>query len=83
MDRVEGWDGHVLWLKITQDEAKRNYERDQILESISVSRKYVVESKSVVYNTFNVQEIIKHIFWKGIRTWNNVPNLNCLLFYNL
>ena len=26
--RVEGWDGNVLWLKITEDEVKRNYERD-------------------------------------------------------
>jgi hypothetical protein len=25
--KVEGWDGRVLWLKITEDEVKRNYER--------------------------------------------------------
>ena len=25
---VEGWDSHVLWLKITEDEVKRKYERD-------------------------------------------------------
>ena len=28
--KVEGWDGHVLWLKITEDEVKRNYERDTL-----------------------------------------------------
>jgi hypothetical protein len=28
ISRVEGWDGHVLWLKITEDEVKKNYERD-------------------------------------------------------
>jgi hypothetical protein len=28
--KVEGWDGHVLWLKITESEVKRNYERDKI-----------------------------------------------------
>jgi hypothetical protein len=26
--KVEGWDGYVLWLKITEDDVKRNYERD-------------------------------------------------------
>jgi hypothetical protein len=30
ISRVEGWDGHVLWLKITEDEVKRNYERDTL-----------------------------------------------------
>ena len=24
---IEGWDGHVVWLKITEDEVKRNFER--------------------------------------------------------
>lgn len=28
--KVEGWDGNVLWLKITEDEVKRNYERETI-----------------------------------------------------
>ena len=26
--KVEGWDGDVLWLKITEEEVKRNYERN-------------------------------------------------------
>lgn len=30
ISKVEGWDGHVLWLKITEKEVKRNYERDLI-----------------------------------------------------
>ena len=30
MSKVEGWDGHVLWLKITEEEVKRKYERDLI-----------------------------------------------------
>jgi hypothetical protein len=30
ISKVEGWDGHVLWLKITEDEVKRNYERDTL-----------------------------------------------------
>ncbi|AFU60270.1 zinc finger C2H2 domain-containing protein [Candidatus Nitrososphaera gargensis Ga9.2] len=29
INKVEGWDGNVLWLKITEDEVKRNYERDR------------------------------------------------------
>jgi hypothetical protein len=28
--KVEGWDGYVLWLKITEDEVKRNYEREKM-----------------------------------------------------
>ncbi len=29
ISKVEGWDGHVVWLKITEDEVKKNYERDR------------------------------------------------------
>jgi hypothetical protein len=28
ISKVEGWDGYVLWLKITEDEVKRSYERN-------------------------------------------------------
>jgi hypothetical protein len=28
VSKVEGWDGHVLWLKITEQEVIRNYERE-------------------------------------------------------
>jgi hypothetical protein len=28
--KVEGWDGHVLWLKISEEEVKRNNERGAI-----------------------------------------------------
>jgi hypothetical protein len=28
ISKVEGWDGNVLWLKITEDETKSNYERN-------------------------------------------------------
>src|SRR5438067_10421483 len=27
--KVEGWDGHILWLKITENVAKANYQRDK------------------------------------------------------
>ena len=30
ISKVEGWDGHVLWLKITEKEVIRKYERDVI-----------------------------------------------------
>ena len=36
--KVEGWDGHILWLKITENEVKANYERDKIPDP---SRYYV------------------------------------------
>ncbi len=28
--KVEGWDGNVLWLKVTENEIKEKYERDKI-----------------------------------------------------
>ena len=30
VSKVEGWDGNVLWLKSTEDEVKRSYERDAL-----------------------------------------------------
>ena len=30
MNKVEGWDGNVLWLKATEDEVKSKYERDAV-----------------------------------------------------
>ncbi len=30
ISKVEGWDGKVLWLKITEDEVKAKYERDNV-----------------------------------------------------
>lgn len=30
ISKVEGWDGFVLWLKIEEEEVKKNYERDTI-----------------------------------------------------
>jgi hypothetical protein len=38
ISKVEGWDGFVLWLKITEEEVKRNYERETMPEP---SRYYV------------------------------------------
>jgi hypothetical protein len=31
--RVEGWDGRVLWLNVTEDEVKSSYERDRTPDS--------------------------------------------------
>ena len=28
--KVEGWDGHVLWIKVIESELKGNYERDKV-----------------------------------------------------
>jgi hypothetical protein len=38
MSKVEGWDGHILWLKITEEKVKRDYERGAIPDP---SRYYV------------------------------------------
>lgn len=31
MSRVEGWDGNVLWLKVTEEEVERNYQRSKTI----------------------------------------------------
>ena len=33
INKVEAWDGNVLWLKITENEVKEKYERDKIPDS--------------------------------------------------
>jgi hypothetical protein len=33
MSKVEGWDGHVVWLKITEDEVRRDYQKDRAPDS--------------------------------------------------
>ncbi len=35
INKVEGWDGHVLWLKISENEVHQNYERDQVPDPYS------------------------------------------------
>ncbi len=42
MTKVEGWDGHVVWLKITEEEVKRNYERDRVPDPSS----YYIQDES-------------------------------------
>ena len=31
MNKIEGWDGNTLWLKITEEQVKANYERNTYL----------------------------------------------------
>ena len=30
ISEVEGWDGHVVWLKLTEDEVRRGYQKDTV-----------------------------------------------------
>jgi hypothetical protein len=39
LKKVEGWDGNLLWLKVTEEEVKRNYEKDTLPEP----RRYFVK----------------------------------------
>jgi hypothetical protein len=52
INKVEGWDGHVLWLKITEEEVKRNYERDLIPDP---TRYYIKDYPA--YNTSHYPEL--------------------------
>jgi hypothetical protein len=53
ISKVEGWDGHVLWLKINEDEVKRNYQRDIVPDP---SRYYVKDYP--YYNAAFYPEVI-------------------------
>ena len=53
ISKVEGWDGHVLWLRITENEVKANYERDKIPDP---SRYYVKDYPT--YTTTYYPELI-------------------------
>jgi len=53
ISKVEGWDGHVLWLKINEDELKRNYQRGIIPDP---SRYYVKDYP--YYNATYYPEIV-------------------------
>ncbi|MDQ3835558.1 MAG: hypothetical protein M3270_01310 [Thermoproteota archaeon] len=33
MSMVKDWDGHVVWLKITEDEVKRDYQKDIVTDA--------------------------------------------------
>jgi hypothetical protein len=46
--RVEGWDGNVLWLKIREDEVKRNYERGAMPDPL---RYFVKDSRATILRT--------------------------------
>ena len=39
ISKVEGWDGHVVWLTIPEQEVKANYENDTLPEIMYIPRK--------------------------------------------
>ena len=39
ISKVEGWDGHVVWLTIPEQEVKANYENDTLPEIMDIPRK--------------------------------------------
>ena len=45
--KVEGWDGNVLWLKVTEEDVKRNYERDTFPDPA----RYFVKDYPTSYST--------------------------------
>ena len=53
ISQVEGWDGNVLWLKISEGQVKANYERDKIPDPT----KYYIKDYPY-YNTAYYPEVI-------------------------
>ncbi len=55
-DKIEGWDGNVLWLKITEDEVKRKYQND---DAIPDSSRYLIKD----YENFYRYAVYPPIGW--------------------
>jgi len=53
ISRVDGWDGNVLWLKLTESELKANYERDNTPDPLQ----YYVKDYAY-YNSLHYPELI-------------------------
>ena len=54
ISKVEGWDGNVVWLKITEEEVKKNYERSNISPS---PLRYNLKDQPPVYSGATYPEL--------------------------
>ena len=63
--KVEGWDGHVLWLKITEEEVKQKYENDK---AIPDPARYLTKD----YENYYLYGVYPPIGWIPVR-YDNVP----------
>ena len=85
ISKVEGWYSHVLWLKITEEEVKRNYERDLIPDP---TRYYVKDhtaySPDLLSRTYkdSVQVYKTHITYVLLILLKLPRYLMCLSFIN-
>lgn len=74
INKVEGWDGNIIWLKINEDEVKGKYEIDKVPD---LYRYYV---KDYSYYTFDYYPVLPTIpsrlvipsSYKGATTTNTV-----------
>jgi hypothetical protein len=56
IDKVHGWDGNVLWLSITEEAVKANYERDTIIPDPSI---YYVKGQENKYTGTQWKEFVR------------------------
>ena len=54
ISRVEGWDGNVLWLSITEEEVRKNYERSNIFPS---PLRYSLKDQPPIYSGATYPEL--------------------------
>lgn len=54
ISKVEGWDGNVIWLKIKEEEVKKNYERSNISPS---PLRYNLKDQPPVYSGATYPEL--------------------------
>ena len=70
ISKVEGWDGFVLWLKVTEEEVKKNYERETIPDP---SRYYVKDFPGYIAVYPEVEVIMPRYTRPVYTTKNSTP----------
>ncbi len=59
-DKIDGWDGNVLWLKISEEEIKRKYQRD---DAVPDPTRYLIKD----YESFYRYTVYPPIGWTPAR----------------
>ena len=82
ISKVDGWDGHILWLKITEEEVKKNYERGAIPDP---SRYYVKDYLGYFTSDYPELRVISPKYTRPVYTAKDTTgardDYTCDLFY--
>lgn len=59
-EKIEGWDGNVLWLKMTEEEIKRKYQKD---DAVPDPARYLTKD----YENFYRHAVYPPVAWTPTR----------------